>query len=124
MDPVEESALKGIRDLKIEGATSVKTAKKYLIRGKLTDRQLKTISEKLLYNKLIQHIIKPQFTAYGLRLKTDIGYQFNLITVDLLSAKDLELECISKDGQLFLNLSEMRQIQKYFKRLKRNPTDC
>ena len=57
MDPVEESTLKGIRDLEIEGATSVKTAKKYFIKGKLSDRQLKTIAEKLLYNKLIQHIV-------------------------------------------------------------------
>jgi len=41
MDPVEESTLKGIRDLGIEGATAVKTAKKYLIRGKLSDTQLR-----------------------------------------------------------------------------------
>ncbi|MBI3990575.1 MAG: phosphoribosylformylglycinamidine synthase subunit PurS, partial [Candidatus Omnitrophica bacterium] len=57
MDPVEESTLKGIRDLGINSVNSVKTAKKYIIKGKLTETQLKTISEKLLYNKLIQHIV-------------------------------------------------------------------
>jgi len=31
---------------------------------------------------------------------------------------------ISKKGQLFLNLNEMRQIRGYFRKLKRNPTDC
>ncbi|MFA4843002.1 MAG: phosphoribosylformylglycinamidine synthase subunit PurS, partial [Candidatus Omnitrophota bacterium] len=56
MDPVEESVLKGIRDLGISDVESVKTAKKYILYGKLSTLQLKTISEKLLYNKLIQHI--------------------------------------------------------------------
>ncbi len=124
MDPVEESTLKGIRDLGIDSASSVKTAKKYLIKGKLTDSQLKTISEKLLYNKLIQHIVNPAAgIAYTLGPE-DIGYDFNLITVDLLGASDEKLKKISKDGQLFLNLTEMRQIKGYFKKLKRNPTDC
>jgi len=58
MDPVEASTLKGISDLGIAGSRSVKTAKKYIIRGKLSAGQLKTICEKLLYNKLIQHIVK------------------------------------------------------------------
>ena len=52
------------------------------------------------------------------------GYNFNLITVDLLGASDAKLLEISKKGQLFLNLNEMRQIRDYFRKLKRNPTDC
>src|SRR3989338_2972991 len=123
MDPVEESSLKAIRDLGIEEKLSVKTAKKYIIKGKLTETQLKTISEKLLYNKLIQHIVG-ESKGYEPGVKSDINYQFRLITVDLLNASDRGLEKISKEGQLFLNLTEMRQIQKYFKGLKRDPTDC
>jgi phosphoribosylformylglycinamidine synthase len=123
MDPVEESVLKGIRDLEITGVRQVKTTKKYLIKGKLTQLQLKTISEKLLYNKLIQHIVKPQDQHLAPGIK-EITYKFNLITVDLLGAPDRKLQKISKDGQLFLNLIEMRQIKSYFKKLGRNPTDC
>ncbi|MEW6102126.1 MAG: phosphoribosylformylglycinamidine synthase subunit PurL [Candidatus Omnitrophota bacterium] len=124
MDPVETSTLKGIRDLGIESATSVKTAKKYVIKGKLSSQELLTISEKLLCNKLIQHIVK-QPTAYGLSpITSEINYQFNLIKVSLLNASDKELQKISKDGQLFLNLKEMLQIKKYFQKLRRNPTDC
>ena len=125
MDPVEESVLKGIRDLGIEGAQSVRTAKKYIICGKLMDKQVDTIAEKLLYNKLIQHIVKPhtaQRTAHT--ASDDIDRQFNLITVDLLVASDKQLQKISRDGQLFLNLAEMRHIKNYFKKLERNPTDC
>ncbi|MBU1726727.1 MAG: phosphoribosylformylglycinamidine synthase subunit PurL [Candidatus Omnitrophica bacterium] len=127
MDPVEESTLKGIRDLGIEGVESVRTAKKYLIKGKLPEGQLKTISEKLLYNKLIQHIVKPAgkgTVPFGDSPLTEHTYQFNLVTVDLLGASDKKLLELSKRGQLFLNLAEMRQIKDYFKKLGRNPTDC
>ncbi len=128
MDPVEESTLKGIRDLGINGVASVKTAKKYLIKGKFNAAQLKTISEKLLYNKLIQHIVTSQATgAPACRqpgASQAIGYKFNLTIVDLLEAADKKLMELSSQGQLFLNVNEMRQIQNYFKGLGRNPTDC
>ncbi|HTZ11208.1 MAG TPA: phosphoribosylformylglycinamidine synthase subunit PurS, partial [Candidatus Margulisiibacteriota bacterium] len=120
MDPVEDSTLKGIKDLGISGVTSVKTARKYLIKGRINPQQLKIVSEKLLYNKLIQHIVRAD--AAGLPLHS-AGYQFKLISVDILSASDKELTRISKVGQLFLNLAEMRSIRDYFKSLKRNPTD-
>jgi len=122
MDPVEASVLKGIQDLGILGVESVKTAKKYILYGKLSNLQLKTISEKLLYNKLIQHIVNPA-TLEG-DIKHQPGYRFNLITVDLLNATDAGLLAISKKGQLFLNLDEMCQIRDYFRKQKRNPIDC
>ncbi|MDP2830671.1 MAG: phosphoribosylformylglycinamidine synthase subunit PurS [Candidatus Omnitrophota bacterium] len=122
MDPVEASVLKGIQDLGISSVDSVKTAKKYIIFGKLSPAQLKTISEKLLYNKLIQHVVSPNLIEGD--TKHLPGYRFNLITVDLLGAMDAKLLEISKRGQLFLNLNEMRQIRDYFRKIKRNPTDC
>jgi len=122
MDPVEASVLKGIQDLGIPEPEAVKTAKKYIILGKLSPVQLKTISEKLLYNKLIQHVVNPHTPASD--IKHLPGYNFNLITVDLLKSSDIKLLEISKKGQLFLNLNEMRQIRDYFRKQKRNPTDC
>jgi len=120
MDPVEESTKKAIRDLGISGVKSIKTEKKYFIYGKISEAQFKTICEKLLYNKVMQHVVKQQETSD----KQQTNYEFKLITVDMLKAGDKKLKKISKDGQLFLNLKEMNQIQKYFRRLKRNPTDC
>jgi phosphoribosylformylglycinamidine synthase II len=122
MDPVEASVLKGVQDLGISGLDSVKTAKKYIIFGKLSPGQIKTISEKLLYNKLIQHVVNPSIPQSD--IKHLPGYNFNLITVDLCKAKDAQLLAISKKGQLFLNLNEMRQIRDYFRKQKRNPVDC
>ncbi len=122
MDPVEASVIKGIQDLGISAPEAVRTSNKYIICGKLSSSQLRTICEKLLYNKLIQHIIDPHTSSSD--LKHLPGYNFNLVTVDLLKANDNKLLEISKKGQLFLNLNEMRQIRDYFVRLKRNPTDC
>jgi phosphoribosylformylglycinamidine synthase len=123
MDPVEESTLKGINDLGITGAGSVKTAKKYIIRGKLSASQLKTICDKLLYNKLIQHVVKPGTVLPDNYSKAEPSL-FSLVTVDLLSASDKRLLEISSKGQLFLNITEMKTIRSYFKGLNRNPTDC
>jgi phosphoribosylformylglycinamidine synthase len=122
MDPVEASVLKGIQDLGILGVEAVKTAKKYIIYGKLSAFQVKTISEKLLYNKLIQHVVNPGTPSSDIKHLPE--YNFNLIRVDLLSASNDKLLEISKRGQLFLNLNEMRQIRNYFRQIKRNPTDC
>ena len=122
MDPVQASVLKGIQDLGISAPETVKTAKKYIIFGKLTPAQLKTISDKLLYNKLIQHVVNSHTPASD--IKHLPRYNFNLITVDLLKSSDTKLLEISKKGQLFLNLNEMRQIRDYFRQQKRNPTDC
>ncbi|MDD5155253.1 MAG: phosphoribosylformylglycinamidine synthase subunit PurS, partial [Candidatus Omnitrophica bacterium] len=122
MDPVEESTLKGIKDLGIEGASSVKTARKYVLRGRLNAGQLKTICEKLLYNKLIQHIVERR-NQQPHAIK-QARYDFKLIRVDLSSVSGRKLQEISQKGQLFLNLNEMLKIKEYFRSLGRNPTDC
>ena len=120
MDPVEESAKKAIKDLGINDIKTVKTAKKYLIQGSLTYADITSIAENILYNKVIQHIVKGQS-----EITPEVPpYQFKLNHVDILSADDNHLKKISREGQLFLSVEEMRAIQKYFKKLKRNPTDC
>jgi len=43
--------------------------------------------------------------------------------IKILGAADRQLEKISKDYLLSLNLAEMKTIQKYFKKEKKNPTD-
>jgi len=126
MDPVEESTKKGIKDLGIPGVNSVKTAKKYLIGGNVSAEDLKTISEKLLFNKVIQHISDVKTEQADLKIQKGevASSKLQLITVDILGADDKKLERLSKQGQLFLNIGEMKTIRDYFKKLGRNPTDC
>ncbi len=120
MDPVEESAKKAIVDLGIRGVRTVKTAKKYLIRGSLSYGQIHTIADKVLYNKVIQHIVKGAATI----APEPPPYTFALRRVAIRTAGDDKLKALSKAGQLFLSLDEMRAIRAYFRKLKRDPTDC
>jgi phosphoribosylformylglycinamidine synthase len=120
MDPVEESAKKAILDLGIDKVATVKTARRYLIKGTLSRREIAPIAEKVLYNKVIQHLIKGSSSIPA----EQPPYRFELKRFEVLNATDDELKEISKKGQLFLNLEEMRAIKRYFKRLGRNPTDC
>jgi len=117
-DPVEESVGKAIRDLGIATVTSVKTARKYSLRGDLSEETLQSVCDKLLVNSLIQHVVTKR-EAVALPSTT---YKFVLTTVDLLNLDDDGLMGVSED-RLWLNLSEMRRIKDYFSRLGRNPTD-
>jgi len=117
-DPVAGSVGKAIRDLGIATVTSVKTARKYSLRGDLSEENLQSICDKLLVNSLIQHVVTKR-EAVALPSTT---YKFVLTTVDLLSLDDDDLMELSKD-RLWLNLSEMRRIKDYFSRLGRNSTD-
>ena len=123
MDPSEESILKGINDLGIRDALAVHTAKKYILSGRVSDKELDTIVNKALANKLIQHVVKYPIQKEKTAAK-ESSFRFNVVLVDILKASDRKLLDLSARGQLFLNLNEMRAIKKYFKDLGRNPTDC
>jgi len=119
MDPVQDSVIKGIGDLGIAGIESVKTAKRYLIKADISNEQLELICQKLLCNKVIQHVVKDTESVF----LCPPEYVFKRVEVNMLDADDAKLERISKDGQLFLNLEEMLTIKEYYSKLDRNPTD-
>ena len=119
-DPVEESAKKAINDIGITADIGLKTSKKYILYGRLTKKDVSFIAQKLLYNKAIQHIIT-QDNPFSVKTPT---YRFKLKHANIIDADDHALIAMSKNGQLFLNLDEMKVIKKYFVKLKRNPTDC
>jgi phosphoribosylformylglycinamidine synthase II len=118
MDPVEESVKKGIRDLGIETITAVRTAKKHLFWGDLSDDTVKYISDKLLVNSVVQHIVARR-EAVALR---SAMYNFKLEKIDIDAMDDDALMELSK-GRFWLNIQEMRIIQDYFRKLGRQPTD-
>ncbi len=120
MDPVEASAKKAIADLGVKGLRAVKTAKKYLIKGSLSYKDIRSIAEEILYNKVIQHLVIGQSKI----ISEGSPYQFKLSYINILGASAGQLEKISRGRQLFLNLEEMKAIKQYFKKLKRDPTDC
>ena len=119
MDPVEESVVKAARDAGFKGIRSAPTSKKYIIKGKISDIQVSHIAEKLLYNKMIQHVVTQREDEKEIK-----PYRFKYVEVDLLRASDADLEKLSTEGQLYLSLVEMKAIQDYFRKLGRNPSDC
>lgn len=123
MEPVEDSTLKGIRDLKISSVASVRTAKRYFFKSTLSRAELFAVAEKLLYNKLIQSVLPEE--EHRLKDFSRVpDYTFSLKVIDLLKAQDKDLLRLSREGQLFLNVTEMKAIQAYFRKIGRNPTDC
>ncbi|HUV75923.1 MAG TPA: phosphoribosylformylglycinamidine synthase subunit PurL [Dehalococcoidales bacterium] len=113
-DPVEESVLKAIRDLGLEGVRAVKTSKKYIIEGQLDENQLEVICGRLLVNPIIQHVIEQEHFAFP----ENPQYKFRLEQVDILTADKTELS--SRFG---FNNDELQAIIGYFQQQGRNPTD-
>ena len=120
MDPVAASVIKSAADIGIE-ITYAATSRKFLIYGDLTDAELELVCQKVLANPTVEeYFLGGRAEAHKPETPE---YHFELVTVRLLGADDAELERISRDGQLFLNVTEMREIQKHFDKLGRDPTD-
>ncbi|MBD3296651.1 MAG: phosphoribosylformylglycinamidine synthase subunit PurL [Candidatus Omnitrophica bacterium] len=120
MDPVEESVKKAVNDMGISGVKDISTSRKYVLIGNIPDRDIEMITERLLYNKIIEHVVSDEREERP-QLKP---YRFRRIEIDILGADDSELMRLSSEGQLYLSLKEMKAIKRYFRGLKRNPTDC
>jgi phosphoribosylformylglycinamidine synthase II len=118
MDPVEESVSKGIRDLGVTTLKSVKTAKRYYLWGKISTADIELIANKLLVNSVIQHVVTDGEKAS----LPSADYRFSRKEVELLTLDDKGLTRLGRE-RLELNLNEMKQIQGYFSKLGRNPTD-
>lgn len=123
-DPVALSLQKAINDLSLK-VDAVRTGRFYEFEAR-ERLPISDIAQKLLYNPLIEHQLdyRKYQTVTTLDEFAGSDYTFKLITVDILKADDRKLEAISRQGCLSLNLDEMRIIKEYFKKLKRNPTDC
>ena len=117
VDPVEETVMKAVRDLRIEGVQGVKTAKRYLLEGPLDETQLDSICGKLLVNPIVEHIVGPDSVPFSARP----GYQFELKCVSILEADDALLEKTA--GEYGFSEPEWGAIVGYYREQGRDPTD-
>lgn len=120
MDPAAQSTLTAIADMGL-AADQVRTLKKYWISG-LDDRQLRVLSSKVLANDAIEQVIAGPLPFKHLELGSP--YEFKLVIVKLRELDDAALQRLSREGQLYLSLAEMRTIQAHFRELGRDPTDA
>ncbi len=116
-DPEEEQVIKSLKEFGYP-SLQLKILKKYLFKTKEKKKKLEEIAKEHFYNPLIQHIIKGKINYLFLKPKE---YNFKLKRIKILNKKKKDLLKLSK--KFNLSLEELLAIQKYYKGLKREPTD-
>src|SRR3989344_7238753 len=117
MNPEAASIIKTAADLKIK-LKAADSSWEYAFYGKLTSSNLNKIIARLLLNETVEQIVKSAPKTLIIAGKSE---KTKTVLIRTLSDKQL-MELSKKD--LFLNLEEMKVIQNYFKKIKRDPTDC
>ena len=124
-DSVAESLLNGARLVGLTGLEGAATGQRYTLKGNLSVEEAGHIAGQLLANEVIQtytigRSIRPPFVLLSAGPE-EIAGQVDVIP--LTEADDEELEAISRERRLSLNLVEMRAIQGYYRREGREPND-
>lgn len=120
MEPVEASALKGLRDLGIS-AEWIRTARRYLVIGKVAPMDLSAAVERLLANTVIEEVHID--SAINMDSPKGGAVFQERREVDIAAMSDADLLKLSKDGQLHLSLEEMRVARDYFTQQGRKPSE-
>ncbi|HEX9134684.1 MAG TPA: phosphoribosylformylglycinamidine synthase subunit PurS, partial [Ktedonobacteraceae bacterium] len=147
-DTLAESVLTGASMLGITTIEHVETGRRYLLDKRLSENEVRYITEALLYNPVIQNYILPDSAIQndvspnpvGADLsrpspmyRPSEGFPISNVNVNTLNhapthipltdMTDQQLLELSKKGLLALNLDEMRTIQQHYKGQRREPTD-
>lgn len=120
MDPVAQSALAAISDFNLQ-ADAVRSLRKYWL-GNLPEDKLPALCGKVLANDAIEQVVVGPLKFD--RLEFGAPYEFKLVSTPIRELDDAALERLSREGQLYLKLPEMRTIRDYFRSLGRDPTDA
>lgn len=118
MDPVAASAEMAIRDMGL--SATVRTGRRYHLKGDITREDCRSIAHRLLANDSIEQI------SLGTSAAPDTQhhkYRFELRLVQIRSLDEAALRQLSRTGHLFLNNDEMKAIQDHFTQIGRDPTD-
>jgi phosphoribosylformylglycinamidine synthase len=118
-DPEGQSALETLRDLGY-AVRAVRTIRTYRVLGPADT--LPRLVQRVLANEAVEQAVIGTLTLD--HLGEGHPYHFRRVEVPLRTMDDAALQHLSKSGQLYLNLAEMRAIQKHFEALGRDPTDC
>lgn len=118
MNPEAGSILKAAADLGISGIVAADSSYEYGFYGTLTDDEINLILSRLLVNETVERVVTEKPTTLIIK-----GRPGDTRIIPIRYMDDGALVELSRDN-LFLNLEEMRAIQKYFISLDRDPTDC
>ncbi|MFA5784688.1 MAG: phosphoribosylformylglycinamidine synthase subunit PurS, partial [Phycisphaerae bacterium] len=119
-DPVAQSVTAALADMGVR-VDNVRTARKYVLLGNINQNQIAAICQKILANDCIETVvIGDQAEPPSPHLKP---YELNIIHSPIRELDDDALVALSKEKDLFLNLVEMKTIQRHYRDLGREPTD-
>ncbi len=120
MDPVAASTEMAIRDMGLD-VRQVRTGRAFVLAQTLARPQLENIARRVLANGVIESVHFDTFLPRSF----ESGHEgaFSLRRVEVRKLNDETLKKLSREGHLFLSLTEMKAIQKYFNSQGREPTD-
>src|SRR5262245_51268473 len=119
MDPVAESVLAAANDLGIR-LLAVRTFRRYFATPNLFGPDRDLFFRKVLANDAIEQIVTGPLKAEHLALGRP--YTFQKVPVPLRSLDDDGLMRLSREGQLALNIEEMRLVRAHFRDQGRDAT--
>jgi phosphoribosylformylglycinamidine synthase len=119
-DNVALSTQKALADLGF-AVDAVATGRKYWFETDVSDGDLDRISKRVLANDAIERVIGGPLQMDQIGVGSE--YKFQLRTVPIRTMDDEALMHLSKHGQLYLSLAEMRTIRQHWVEQQRDPTD-
>lgn len=120
MDPAAHTVREAASELLGISDIVVSTGARYDLEG-VSAQETETLAKRLLANTVIQAIHFEPYTPDS--LPKGHGYELKVRHVALRDLDDAALERLSREGHLFLDLTEMRAVQDYYNSLGREPTD-
>jgi phosphoribosylformylglycinamidine synthase len=121
MDPVAQTVLDAARMLKLP-VTAVRTFRRYFGTPEVSSLDRDVLFRKVLANDAIEQVVVGPVKADHLSFGSP--YTFKLVTTPVTKLDDAGLTQLSRDGLLALSLDEMKAVQRHFRELGREPTDC
>ena len=131
-DTLADSIFTGASMLGITTLAHVETGHRYILDARLSEDEVRIITEALLYNPVIQNYIlqspdvRARFIASSAGATENVEAETIHPTPTYMPLSDMtsqQLLELSKTGLLALNLDEMRTIQQHYKEQGREPTD-
>ena len=120
MDPVAQSTESALRRRGLDVAAA-RTYRRYWL-GDATQQTTEQIGNRLLFNGSIEQLVHGSLSFE--RLDVGIGYAFERKEIPLRDMqRESQLMQLSREGQLYLTLAEMKTIRQHFRELGRDPTD-
>lgn len=119
MNPEAGSLMKVAKDMGLS-PVACDSSREYGFYGKLSKKEATGIVSQInLFNPIVEYVVNTPPNT--LVISGNIG-KTKIVPISKMSGD--ELFELSKKNLLFLNMTEMQAIQKYFKGLDREPTDC